>query len=210
MNINKKITKVNKTVANKQNKYIVIHYVGAVSSAQANANYFYEVNRGASAHYFVDEKEIWQVVEDKDYAWHCGASKYYNECRNSNSIGIEMCCKKSNGNWYIENDTVKKTIELTRHLMAKYHIDIEHVVRHYDVTKKICPEPFIRDEQQWKNFLKSLKEEKMFDNEFEALEFLVEKGRITDKEYWLSALKIVNNLKWLLIKWANDVVMFEH
>lgn len=94
MKINKKITKVNKTVMSKKNnKYIVIHYVGAVSTAKNNADYFYSVNRGASANYFVDDNEIWQVVEDKNAAWHCGTTgKYYHkECRNENSIGIEMC-----------------------------------------------------------------------------------------------------------------------
>ena len=55
-----------KEMANKQNKYIVIHYVGAVSSAYANAKYFKKTYRGASAHYFVDENETYQVVKEKD------------------------------------------------------------------------------------------------------------------------------------------------
>lgn len=75
MEIKKKITPYNRTVmTNKNNKYIVIHYVGAVSSAKANAIYFQQKlvgNKKASAHYFVDEKDIYQVVEEKDAAWHC-------------------------------------------------------------------------------------------------------------------------------------------
>ena len=39
----------------------------------------------------------------------------------------------------------------------------------------------------------------------EALEYLIEKGRITSGEYWKNALSIVKNLDSLLVKWANDV-----
>ena len=152
---NKLITLINRTkMTKKYNEWIVIHYVGAVSSAKANANYFYSAKRQASANYFVDENEIWQVVDDKDAAWHVGAKKYYNACRNTNSIGIELCCKKDpNGNWYFEEATIQNAIELTRMLMQKYSIPIERVCRHYDVTHKICPEPFVRDSKAWQNFL---------------------------------------------------------
>ena len=102
MEIQKKLTRVNRTIANSRRiKYIVIHYVGGVSSAKNNVDYLYNVDRQKSAHYFVDEKEIWQCVDDSNTAWHVGgAKKYYNDCRNSNSIGVELCCKKDEaGNW---------------------------------------------------------------------------------------------------------------
>lgn len=160
MQIKTKLTTVNKTVmTNKQNKYIVIHYVGAVSTAKANAEYFYSVNRQASAHYFVDENEIWQVVKEGDRAWHCGTTgKYYNDCRNSNSIGIEMCCFNNNGVLDISEKVVSKTIELTKELMAKYSIPVENVIRHYDVTHKICPAPFVNNESRWNDFKSRLVE----------------------------------------------------
>ena len=154
MEIKTKLTQINRTImTNKQNKYIVIHYVGAVSTAKANADYFYSINRQASAHYFVDENEIWQVVKEKDRAWHCGTTgKYYNECRNSNSIGIEMCCFNNNGVLDITEKVISKTIELTKELMAKYNIPVENVIRHYDVTHKICPAPFVNNEARWNDF----------------------------------------------------------
>lgn len=155
MEIKTKLTQVNRTVmTNKQNKYIVIHYVGAVSSAKANADYFYSVNRQASAHYFVDENEIWQVVKEGDRAWHCGTNGtyYHPECRNSNSIGIEMCCYNNNGTLDISEKVIEKTIELTKELMAKYNIPVENVIRHYDVTHKCCPAPFVNNESRWNDF----------------------------------------------------------
>lgn len=45
--------------------------------------------------------------------------------------------------------------------------------------------------------------------ELEALDYLVEQGRILDKEYALKKLSVVNNEKWYIIKWANDVKMLQ-
>jgi hypothetical protein len=43
----------------------------------------------------------------------------------------------------------------------------------------------------------------------EALEYLIEKGRITSEEYWRNALKIVRNQDYVFIKWANDLKELE-
>ena len=134
-------------------RYIVVHYVGALGGAKENCAYYGGGNRGASAHYFVGfAGEIWQCVEDKNIAWHCGASSYkHPECRNANSIGIEMCVRKkstktmnaTDKDWYFEEATVQSAIELTKYLMKKYNIPADHVIRHYDVTGKICPNPYV-------------------------------------------------------------------
>lgn len=160
MEIIKNITTRNRSVSKNRNiKYIVIHYVGAVSSAKANSNYFKSTYRGASAHYFVDENSIYQVVEDKDIAWHCGA-KYYKHlnCRNSNSIGIEMCCFKNGGKIDVSEKVVAKTADLVKELMAKYNIPVQNVLRHYDVTGKNCPAPFVSNSARWSDFVGRLKE----------------------------------------------------
>ena len=206
MEIKEKLSLVNRTILNNRKiEYIVIHYVGAESSAEANANYFYKTNRSASAHYFVDEKEIWRVVEDKNASWHCGAKHYYNECRNENSIGIEMCCRlNAKGKWYFHKNTVKNTILLVRELMQKYNIPIERVVRHYDVTRKACPEPYVRDEEAWKSFKEMIDVEEIKDIKT-ALDYLEKKGRMTDRTYWEKAILTTRNIDFLIIKWANDV-----
>jgi N-acetyl-anhydromuramyl-L-alanine amidase AmpD len=155
MKINKKLTKVNfKKGKNKKNKFIVIHYVGAEGGAEANCKYFERFYRGASSHYFVGHAgEVWQCVEDKDVAWHCGALKYkHKECRNSNSISVEMCCRKGASGWYFEKATITSTIGLVKELMAKYNIPASNVIRHYDVTGKRCPEPYVRNTADWNSF----------------------------------------------------------
>lgn len=133
-------------------KYIVIHYTAGTvdngSAALNNAQYFYSAYRGASAHYFVDSGDtIYRVVNDNDIAWHCGTSgKYYHPyCRNSNSIGIEICSYKQNGQYLFKDKAVDKAVELTKMLMAKYGVPAENVIMHYHVTHKICAAPFMRN-----------------------------------------------------------------
>ena len=152
MQINKLLTPYNHNTGSVDRiKYIVIHYVGALGGARANCQWYAEGDRGASAHYFVDfDGAVWQSVEDKDIAWHCGAKSYrHPECRNANSIGIEMCVRNKGSqadtsrDWYFEDATVAAAIRLTRELMDKYHVPADHVIRHYDVTGKICPNPYV-------------------------------------------------------------------
>ena len=161
--INKKISKYNHyDMDNRKIKYIVIHWVGAASSAKNNADYFYSADRSASAHYFVDDKEIWQSVLDKNAAWAVGGGpldqaspyakygkKYFNKCTNSNSISIEMCCKKnSQGKLYITDETIDLTAELVQMLQKKYSISDKNVIRHFDVNGKLCPGTHI-EELKW-------------------------------------------------------------
>lgn len=147
-------------------KYLVIHYVGALGDAEQNA-YFYGTTPGigASAHYFVDhgpEAEVWASVAEDCVASHCGRTdgKYrHPECRNANSIGIEMCCRqRADGTWYFDDETVDATVELARDIMARYGIDVDHVLRHYDVTGKICPAPYVNDPVAWEAFRRRLTE----------------------------------------------------
>ena len=147
-------------------KYIVIHYVGATGSAEANCKWYAGGDRNASAHYYVNfDGSIWQSVEDHNIAWHCGAKAYVHpECRNANSLGIEMCVRNKGSqadtshDWYFEDATVQAAIELTKELMAKYNVSADHVIRHYDVTGKICPNPYVYNttSHTWMEFKNAL------------------------------------------------------
>lgn len=203
MEIKKFLTLVNfRKMSNKVNRFIVIHYTANNGdTAYGNCNYFYKINRGASANYFVDENEIYQCVEDSDVAWHVGSTKgYYNDCRNTNSIGIELCSRKdSNGKYYFKGETIKNAQNLTAYLMAKFNIPLQNVVMHYNVTHKICPEPFIRDPQQWEDFKDGIKW-------VDDLNYLEKMGRVNSDLQWVDKqIESVPNLKWLFTKWANDV-----
>lgn len=176
-----------------QFEFIVLHYVGAVSTAKNNAEYLHrDANLGWSAHFFVDETSIWQSVDFNHAAGHCGVdysggkAPFWNGkgtySTNRRSIGIEMCCKKdAAGNWYLEPETVTRTVALVKWLMQEYNIPIERVVRHYDVCWKICPEPWVRDPAQWNSFKKRLAEEEI-DMTVEEVKKLI-KEEVKETEY---------------------------
>lgn len=156
MILNENITNVNRTVKSDRDiKYLVVHYTGNKGdTAYGNTKYFKDVNRGASAHYFVDESSIYRCVAEKDVAWHCGAKSYkHADCRNDNSIGIEMC------NSMGKNEAVERnTIDLIKYLVEKYKINSERILRHYDVTGKQCPVTLL-DEGEWEKFKSRIEED---------------------------------------------------
>lgn len=157
---NKKLSTVNfSAMTNKTNKYLVIHYVASVSTAKNNADYFYSVNRGASCHYFVDgssdiDQACYQVVSELNAAWHVGATTYkHADCRNTNSIGIEICCvKDSAGKVIMDTLAIERAIELAKSICEMWGITKDRVLRHYDVTGKNCPAEFVTDENRWNEF----------------------------------------------------------
>ena len=141
-------------------RYIVMHYTANNGdTARNNCDYYHRVGGlQASAHYFCDEYGAMQSVREGDTAWHCGARAYWHpECRNANSIGIEMCSRKrADGSYYIKPETVANAAALAKGIMQRYGIDTDHVLRHYDVTGKRCPMPWVDDPAQWTAFLATL------------------------------------------------------
>ena len=140
--------------------YIVIHYTAGVTSkagsALSLAGYFATRPDDVSADFTVDDGAVVQYNPDirNRYTWHCGGNKYntkggslYGICKNSNSIGIEICCENSTGKMQDANDksysfsdaAIANAEWLVKKLMAEYGIPAERVIRHYDVTGKPCP-----------------------------------------------------------------------
>ncbi|MCD7716793.1 MAG: amidase [Lachnospiraceae bacterium] len=159
-------------------KYIVIHYTAGDSSekgtAADTAEYFASTANQASADYIVDDGTIVQYNPDPEnrYCWHSGGRKLstkggslHGEAKNANSIGIEICSTNSTGKvpsandrtWSFTDAAISKAVELTRYLIEQYSIDADHVIRHYDVTGKLCPgiigwNAESGDESQWEAF----------------------------------------------------------
>lgn len=155
------VSKIKEYIANRKNygssrslskiKYIVIHYTANDGDTDENNGKYFKNNvTKSSAHYFVDDDSITQSVPDNYVAWHCGGNKYascsttgggtyYGKCTNTNSIGIEICDDVKNGTIYPSAKTIENTLELTKWLMEKYNIPVSHVIRHFDVTGKLCP-----------------------------------------------------------------------
>lgn len=174
-------------------RYIVIHYTGGLGTAENHCKYLADGNRHRSAHYFVGhEGEIWQSVEDENIAWHCGANQYkHSKCRNANSIGIELCVRKKeqshksaeDKDWYFEDATVEAAVELTRYLMMKYDVPASNVLRHYDVTGKVCPAPYVHNTMQhtWEEFKEAISRKEGVDWMSQIGKLLSEIGKVLNE-----------------------------
>ena len=82
-----------------------------------------------------------QSVKLKDRAWHVGANSYkHKTCRNTNSIGIEMC---TSGGYKVSAKTKQNAAYLCAYLCRLLGITAgqvdTYVLRHWDVTDKNCP-----------------------------------------------------------------------
>ncbi|MEE0929577.1 MAG: N-acetylmuramoyl-L-alanine amidase [Acutalibacteraceae bacterium] len=162
--------KLKKLLANRKNyggkrsldkiKYIVVHYTANDGDTdEANAKYFKNNVVKASAHYFVDDDSVTQSVYDNYVAYHCGGGlqgknghAFYKKCTNTNSIGIEMCDTQRNGKSDLSAKTRANAVALIKQKMKQYNVPVSRVIRHYDVTGKLCPLYFAKDEKAWANF----------------------------------------------------------
>lgn len=136
----------NTTYGRQTPMYIVMHYTASNGGTAANHISYFN-NRSttnASADYFVDEVGVYQynMQIDSRYSWAVGdgsGGTYGGKCSNRNQISVEMCCYQSGGKWYIKDKTYQNAVELVKYLMSKYNISAGNVIRHYDVSRKLCP-----------------------------------------------------------------------
>lgn len=128
---------------------IVIHYTANPgSTAQENRDYFNGLQDGhdtsVSSHFVVGmEGEIVQCVPTWEIA-------YASNERNHDTISIECCHPDETGKF--TDKTYTSLVQLTAFLCAKYELDENAVIRHYDVTGKNCPKYFVEHEDAWEIF----------------------------------------------------------
>ncbi len=128
---------------------IVIHYTANPgSTAQQNRDYFNSLQDGhgasVSSHFIVGlDGEIVQCIPTQEVA-------YASNERNHDTVSIECCHPDATGKF--NQETYISMVRLTAFLCAKYNLDAEAVIRHYDVTEKNCPKYFVENEDAWKLF----------------------------------------------------------
>ncbi|MBU5486453.1 N-acetylmuramoyl-L-alanine amidase [Clostridium sp. MSJ-11] len=153
LSIQKMFINYNFSKRNEKIKYICIHDVGAVSSAKNNRDYFAGGNRGASADFFVDSNNIIQIINyHNNYSWAIGDGGGKYGITNANSLSIEMCLES---NYQPSEKTIQNTIDLVKRLMKELNITIDRIVRHYDASRKNCPQSFSANNWAKWNWFKS-------------------------------------------------------
>ena len=116
---------------------ITIHNTGNLNAnAKANHNYMKNINKSgeriASWHFTVDDTSIYQAEATNYKCYHAGCTS-----GNATSIGIEICMFSDASR---QKQAYLNAIELVKILMKYHGFSTSQVKRHYDWTRKHCPE----------------------------------------------------------------------
>ena len=152
------LSQVPRSRGNNKIQFIVVHYLGVPNADNPNL-----YGGGYGGHYNIKrDGSVYKAADPKTaVVWHCGGGlqgsgghSFYQICTNFNSIGIEcgVCytenVKEASGDsdkWYFTTETQESLVWLVSGLMDEYRISADHVIRHYDVTGKICPNPYVKN-----------------------------------------------------------------
>ena len=133
---------------------IVIHYTANPGSdAVSNRDYFEGLKdthtTKASSHFIVGlTGEIVQCVPTWEIA-------YASNNRNMDTVSMETCHPDETGSY--TKETYASMVELSAWLCLKFDLKETDIIRHYDVTQKICPKYFVDDEDAWAQFKEDVK-----------------------------------------------------
>lgn len=128
---------------------IVVHYTANPgSSAKANRDYFNGLKdthtTKASSHFVIGlDGEIIQCIPSSEIS-------YASNDRNKDTLSIECCHPDDTGQF--NDSTYQSLVQLTGWLCSRFGLTSQDVIRHYDVTGKICPKYFVEHEDAWEQF----------------------------------------------------------
>lgn len=190
-------------------RYITIHETGNYAKG-ANGTAHGAYLRGDTAnsapvswHYTVDDGEIVRHIPDGEDAYHAGDGRGDG---NRNSIGIEICVNLD-GDF---EQALQNAAELVAYLMEKHQITIDKVVQHHRWNGKNCPYT-LRTDHRWEDFLAlcqrkgapAEEETEEIPPYIKAVEKLAAAGVLTAPEYWKGGDYSTENVRHLLVKFAD-------
>lgn len=125
---------------------IVIHYTANPgSTAMQNRDYFENLpetqEAQASSHFVVGiEGEVVQCIPTSEWS-------YASNQRNFDTISIECCHPDDSGEF--TDETYNSVVQLAGFLCKRFNLTSDDVIRHYDVTEKLCPLYYVEHEDAW-------------------------------------------------------------
>lgn len=134
----------------KKIKGIVIHYTANPGTdAEANRDYFEsrknmpdKLKYKVSSHFVIGlDGQIVQCIPLDEIS-------YASNDRNSDTVSIECCHLHKDGKF--DSATYTSLIRLSAWLCVKYDINEDDIIRHYDVTGKLCPKYYVKHKTAWK------------------------------------------------------------
>ena len=139
---------------------IVVHYTANPGTdAMANRNYFEsrkdkpdQTKYKVSSHFIIGlDGTIIQCIPLDEIS-------YASNDRNKDTVSIECCHQDADGRF--TDDTYNSLVRLVAALCRTYGLNPEtDVIRHYDVTGKLCPIYYVNNPDEWYAFKLSVKNE---------------------------------------------------
>ena len=130
-------------------KNIVVHYVGNPdTTAKQNRDYFAQPTTTVNSHFIIGlDGEVIQCVPL--YERSCATNH-----RNKDTISIEVCHPDESGKF--NNATRESLVKLIVWLCETCDLEAKDVIRHYDVTGKLCPLYYVENEDAWLDLLNEI------------------------------------------------------
>lgn len=140
-------------------RFIVSHDTGNTgSTAYNNHNYFNKQQPSASAHTFIDDQYILEIIPITEKAWHVQYNKpkdnqLFGADSNDAAIGVELCW----GGKIDFNKAYKRYVWYHAYLCKKFNLNPrKHIVGHYTLDPERRSDPlnaFKRYGITWKKFI---------------------------------------------------------
>jgi N-acetylmuramoyl-L-alanine amidase CwlA len=147
---------------------LIVHYTANPGATAANHFGYFDktapaAKRYASAHIFVDKTEAICIIPLDEVAYAAGDVQQRDKngapyrgvpellpSANYLSISVELCIEKD-GTFHA--DTIARAVDVFAELCAAHKLDPKaDIVRHYDVTHKNCPAPWVADVSKFVEF----------------------------------------------------------
>jgi N-acetylmuramoyl-L-alanine amidase len=187
-----------------------MHWTATPGASDDNEVKFFDGSDGgggryASAHFFIDRDSATLDIPLNEVAYHANekpckvsklaatASYYKGGGANLTTIGVEMCVEKDGT---IHADTIARTVDVVAELCRQFKLDpTKDIYRHYDITGKNCPAPWVADPKQFADFKKRVdnavnppkpakKESVKADSDRQLLEVLVDSLHTYQSPNW--------------------------
>jgi N-acetylmuramoyl-L-alanine amidase CwlA len=154
--------------------HIVVHWTNDPGATAKNERDFFanicpQTKETAGVHYLVGIKgEVIRAIPENEVAYHAGGRSYtpyaskefFNLAQHrvyphDRCIGIETCHIDITGKF--TDETIQALTHLVADIMRRNKIPVEKVIRHYDVTGKVCPKWYVEHEDDWQKFKETVK-----------------------------------------------------
>jgi len=135
----------------KEVRDIAVHYVANPgTSAMANRNYFEGPDSDTSAHFIVGlEGEVLALIPTDEKS--CATNE-----RNLDTVSVEVCHPDETGAF--SETTYRSLVRLLAYLCEEFGLTEENLIRHYDVTGKLCPKYYVEHPDAWEDLKADVKE----------------------------------------------------